>query len=156
MASRSESRKHMVPGQGPALEFLHTMIRVQDLQESIGFFELLGLSETRRHDVPAAKFTLVFMAAGPLEPEIELTYNYDPIGPYSEGRNFGHLAFAVDDIYGLCTTLQDAGVAILRPPRDGYMAFVRSPDCVSVELLQKGAALAPAEPWLSMPNTGEW
>jgi lactoylglutathione lyase len=140
---------------GPA-EFLHTMIRVKDLTAAVHFFGLLGLKETRRIDNPAGKFTLVFLATEFGEPEIELTFNYDQEASYTSGRNFGHLAYAVSDIYALCEQLQEAGVQILRPPRDGRMAFVRSPDNISVELLQKGDALAVKEPWKSMPNVGEW
>jgi lactoylglutathione lyase len=144
-----------MPPKGPN-EFLHTMIRVKDLDAAVKFFNLLGLKETRRADNPSAKFTLVFLATEFGEPEIELTYNYDQEDDYPGGRNFGHLAYAVADIYSLCDQLQQAGVTILRPPRDGRMAFVRSPDNISVELLQKGDALAPQEPWKSMPNVGEW
>ena len=133
------------------------MIRVYDLEAALDFFtNQLGLVETRRHEHAPGKFTLVFLATAEGEPEIELTYNWDQSTPYDGGRNFGHLAYAVDDIYALCTKLQDAGTTILRPPRDGRMAFVRSPDQISVELLQKGEALAPKEPWVSMPSQGEW
>ena len=141
----------------PPLRYLHTMLRVSDIDRSLDFFcDKLGLIETRRVDVEAGRFTLVFLAA-PETPdaEVELTHNWDQ-EDYDGGRNFGHLAFAVDDIYALCQSLLDKGVTILRPPRDGRMAFVRSPDAISVELLQKGASLAPAEPWSSMPNTGVW
>ena len=139
------------------MKYLHTMIRVYDLEAALDFFtNQLGLVETRRHEHAAGKFTLVFLATAQGEPEIELTYNWDQDQPYSGGRNFGHLAYAVDDIYELCTKLQDAGTTILRPPRDGRMAFVRSPDQISVELLQKGEPLAPKEPWASMPSQGEW
>lgn len=139
------------------MQFLHTMIRVRDLDAALDFFvQKLGLVETRRKDVEAGRFTLVFLAAAPGEPEIELTHNWDQTEPYSVGRNFGHLAFAVDDIYGVCDRLRAGGVTVLRPPRDGRMAFVRSPDQISIELLQRGEALAPKEPWASMPNTGEW
>jgi lactoylglutathione lyase len=142
------------------LEYLHTMIRVRDLDAALAFFELLGLHEQRRREVVEGRFTLVFLAtepdAGPDAPELELTYNWDQAEPYSVGRNFGHLAYAVDDIYAACERLQAGGVTILRPPRDGRMAFVRSPDQISIELLQRGVALAPREPWASMPNTGEW
>ncbi|MBZ6377747.1 lactoylglutathione lyase [Pacificimonas flava] len=138
------------------MKYLHTMVRVSDLDASIRFYELLGLEEQRRVDVDAGRFTLVFLAApGDEEAQVELTYNWDP-EEYSGGRNFGHLAYAVDDIYEKCRELQDGGVTINRPPRDGRMAFVRSPDGISVELLQKGDALAPAEPWASMENTGSW
>lgn len=139
------------------MKYLHTMLRVLDLEKSLDFYiNKLGLVQTRRKDVEAGRFSLVFLATAPGEPEIELTWNWDEKEPYSSGRNFGHLAFAVDDIYATCQRLQDGGVTILRPPRDGYMAFVRSPDQASVELLQKGGALPPQEPWKSMPNTGEW
>jgi lactoylglutathione lyase len=131
------------------------MLRVSDPQATIDFFKLLGLEERRRKDVPAAKFTLIFLGAGDDVAEVELTHNWEESG-YTGGRNFGHLAFRVDDIYAMCATLADAGVTINRPPRDGYMAFVRSPDGISVELLQRGEALPPQEPWASMANTGEW
>ena len=138
------------------MKYLHTMVRVNDLDASIDFYTKLGLREVRRHDVEAGRFTLVFMAApGDEDAQIELTYNWDPEN-LSGGRNFGHLAYRVDDIYALCQSLMDAGVTINRPPRDGHMAFVRSPDNISVELLQKDGSLPPAEPWASMPNTGEW
>jgi lactoylglutathione lyase len=139
------------------MKYLHAMVRVRDLEASLRFFrDGLGLRETRRNDVPAGRFTLVYLAA-PENPEVEveLTYNYDD-EDYGGARNFGHLAFAVDDIYATCAHLQSMGVTINRPPRDGRMAFVRSPDAISIELLQKGAALPPAEPWASMPNTGAW
>jgi lactoylglutathione lyase len=139
-----------------ALEYLHTMIRVRDLDAALGFFSLLGLEEQRRHEVPAGRYTLVFLATEPGAPELELTYNWDHDEPYSVGRNFGHLAYAVDDIYEACERLSAGGVKILRPPRDGRMAFVRSPDQISVELLQRGEALPPREPWVSMSNHGEW
>jgi lactoylglutathione lyase len=131
------------------------MLRVSDPQATIDFFALIGLEERRRKDVPQGKFTLIFLGAGDDAAEVELTHNWDHTG-YDGGRNFGHLAFRVDDIYATCQALADAGVTINRPPRDGHMAFVRSPDGISVELLQKGGALDPAEPWASMPNTGEW
>lgn len=138
------------------MRYLHTMVRVRDLNESLYFYaDLLGLHETRRRESENGRFTLVFMAAPQGDEFLELTYNWDP-EDYGSARNFGHLAFEVDDIYAFCTKLQDAGVTILRPPRDGRMAFVRSPDLISIELLQKGEALAPAEPWVSMPNTGTW
>ncbi|MGB0671014.1 MAG: VOC family protein [Rhodospirillales bacterium] len=139
------------------MKYLHTMIRVSDLDAALDFFiNKLGLMETRRKEVPQGRFTLVFLAAPESpEAEVELTFNWDS-EVYSGGRNFGHLAFAVDDIYATCQRLADGGVTINRPPRDGHMAFVRSPDGISIELLQKGAALAPAEPWASMANTGEW
>ena len=139
------------------MRYLHTMIRVTDLEATLDFFcDGLGLVETRRKDNPQGRFTLVFLAA-PESPdaEIELTYNWDP-EVYTGGRNFGHLAFAVDDIYGTCAKLIGKGVTINRPPRDGHMAFIRTPDQISIELLQKGQALPPAEPWKSMPNTGTW
>ena len=138
------------------MKYLHTMIRVSDVEETLRFFELLGLKELRRHDNEAGRFTLVFLAApGDESAQVELTHNWDEAG-YAGGRNFGHLAYAVDDIYASCRRLMDGGVVINRPPRDGRMAFVRSPDGISVELLQAGPALAPAEPWASMPNTGSW
>lgn len=139
------------------MKYLHTMVRVTDIDASLDFYiNKLGLMETRRKEVPQGRFTLIFLAA-PETPqaEIELTYNWDP-EEYGEGRNFGHMAFAVDDIYATCQRLMDGGVTINRPPRDGHMAFVRSPDNISIELLQKGDALPPAEPWASMPNTGKW
>lgn len=141
------------------MKYLHTMVRVTDLDASLNFYcGALGLVEIRRQDVPAGRFTLVFLtAAGDEEAQVELTYNWDPDPePYGEGRNFGHLAYSVDNIYETCQQLQDAGVTINRPPRDGYMAFVRSPDNISVELLQKGERLAPQEPWVSMENVGHW
>ncbi len=139
------------------MKYLHTMVRVSDLDASIDFYcNKLGLEELRRVDVEAGRFTLVFLAApGDNEAQVELTYNWDP-QEYDSGRNFGHLAYRVDDIYGLCQKLMDAGVTINRPPRDGHMAFVRSPDGISIELLQGGDALPPREPWSSMPNTGTW
>lgn len=139
------------------MKYLHTMVRVTDLEASVDFYcNKLGLIELRRIDNPAGRFTLVFLApAGDETSQVELTYNYDP-EVLKGGRNFGHLAYAVDDIYATCQRLLDHGVTINRPPRDGRMAFVRSPDNVSIELLQHGAALPPAEPWASMPNTGEW
>ncbi|MBW4050859.1 MAG: lactoylglutathione lyase [Proteobacteria bacterium] len=139
------------------MKYLHTMVRVTDLDASLRFYrDALGLVELRRNDYPQGRYTLVFLAApGDESAQIELTYNWDP-ETYTGGRNFGHLAYAVDDIYATCARLRDHGVTINRPPRDGRMAFVRSPDQVSIELLQRGAALAPAEPWLSMPNTGAW
>jgi lactoylglutathione lyase len=132
------------------------MIRVRDLDAALAFFSLLGLREQRRREVPAGRFTLVFLATEAGAPEIELTHNWDQAEPYSVGRNFGHLAYAVDDVYATCERLRAGGVAILRPPRDGRMAFVRSPDQISIELLQRGEALPPREPWASMPNQGEW
>lgn len=138
------------------MKYLHTMIRVSDPAKTVRFFELLGLKELKRFDNPAGKFTLIFLAApGDESAQVELTHNWDESG-YDEGRNFGHLAYAVDDIYASCQRLIDGGVTINRPPRDGHMAFVRSPDNISIELLQAGPALAPAEPWASMPNTGHW
>jgi lactoylglutathione lyase len=141
------------------MRFLHAMVRVRDLDAALRFFcDLLGLVEVRRREVPAGRFTLVFLSTGAEgdAAEIELTYNWDQVDPYDGGRNFGHLAFAVDDIYAACTRLMDGGVTILRPPRDGRMAFVRSPDGISIELLQRGEALPPAAPWDQMPNTGTW
>ena len=139
------------------MEYLHTMIRVRDLDAALDFFvNKLGLQEIRRRDHEGGRFTLVFLATGKDAPQVELTYNWDQEEPYSGGRNFGHLAYAVDDIYATCQRLMDGGVTINRPPHDGYMAFVRSPDQISVELLQKGDPLPPAEPWTSMPNVGEW
>ena len=137
------------------MHFLHSMIRVSDPEETVRFFNLLGLQERRRKDVPQGRFTLIFLGVPGDEAEVELTHNWDESG-YGGGRNFGHLAYAVDDIYATCQRLANAGVTINRPPRDGKMAFVRSPDNISIELLQKGEAFAPAEPWASMPNRGEW
>lgn len=139
------------------MKYLHTMVRVADLDASLDFYcNKLGLEELRRIDNEGGKFTLVFLAApGDSEAQVELTHNWDP-ETLSGGRNFGHLAYHVDDIYALCQRLMDGGVTINRPPRDGHMAFVRSPDNISVELLQAGKPLPPAEPWASMPNTGEW
>ncbi len=139
------------------MRYLHTMVRVTDLERSLHFYrDLLGLKELRRHDHERGRFTLVFLGA-PDNPEaqIELTFNWDP-ETYTMGRAFGHLAYEVDDIYTVCAKLMAGGITINRPPRDGHMAFVRSPDHVSIEILQKGAALAPSEPWSSMPNTGAW
>ena len=140
------------------LRYLHTMVRVKDLDASMAFYALLGLKETRRIENEKGRFTLVFMAPeGQEDCPVELTYNWDgDDGLPSDSRHFGHLAYAVDDIYATCAALMAAGVTINRPPRDGHMAFVRSPDNVSIELLQAGAAKAPAEPWASMPNTGHW
>lgn len=141
--------------------YLHTMIRVTDLDQTIGFFELLGLREVRRFDNEQGRFTLAFLAApGDEDAQVELTYNWPPEDGspgevYGGGRNFGHLAYRVDNIYETCQRLMDAGVTINRPPRDGHMAFVRTPDGISVELLQDGT-LPPAEPWASMPNSGSW
>ena len=140
------------------IKYLHTMVRAKDLDESMTFYQLLGLEEVRRHSNPAGRFTLVFMAP-PGQPEcpVELTFNWDgDEGLPSDSRHFGHLAYEVDDIYASCRSLMDNGVTINRPPRDGHMAFVRSPDNVSIELLQRGGARPPAEPWASMENTGHW
>ena len=137
------------------MKYLHTMIRVSDPDATIRFFDLLGLKEVRRMENDKGRFTLIFLAApGDEDAQVELTHNWDE-GGYGEGRNFGHLAYRVEDIYATCRRLMDAGVTINRPPRDGHMAFVRSPDNISVELLQDGH-LDPAEPWASMPNTGHW
>ena len=140
------------------ITYLHTMVRVKDLEKSKAFYELLGLEETRRHDSEAGRFTLVFMTPpGQENAHVELTYNWDgDDGLPSDSRHFGHLAYRVDNIYEMCQNLMDNGVVINRPPRDGHMAFVRSPDNVSIELLQEGEALEPAEPWASMENTGHW
>ncbi|MGC6488416.1 MAG: VOC family protein [Planctomycetota bacterium] len=139
------------------MKYLHTMVRVSDLEQSLEFYcQHLGLVELRRKDSEKGRYTLVFLAApGDEEAQVELTYNWDP-EDYGEGRNFGHLAYQVDDIYAVCRRLMDAGVTILRPPRDGRMAFVRSPDNISIELLQAGEAREPAEPWASMASTGRW
>ena len=139
------------------MKYLHTMVRVTDIDASLKFYcDALGLRELKRNDYPNGRFTLIFLAApGDEEAQVELTYNWDR-QEYPGGRNFGHLAYQVDDIYATCQRLADHGVTILRPPRDGHMAFVRSPDNISVELLQRGERLAPAEPWQSMPNTGSW
>ena len=139
------------------MRYLHTMVRVSNLEQSLDFYcNKLGLKEVRRMEHQAGRFTLVFVAPeGQEDCAIELTYNWDP-EQYSGGRNFGHVAYEVDDIYALCSKLMKAGVTINRPPRDGRMAFIRSPDNISVELLQKGKSLSPAEPWASMPNTGAW
>ena len=141
-----------------AIRYLHTMVRVKDLEATQKFFALLGLKETRRSDYESGRFSLIFMAPeGQEECPVELTYNWDgDDGLPSDSRHFGHLAYEVDDIYTMCQHLMDHGVTINRPPRDGRMAFVRSPDNISVELLQKGAAQEPAEPWTSMPNIGHW
>ena len=137
------------------MKYLHTMIRVSDPAATVAFFELLGLKELRRMDSEAGRYTLIFLAApGDENAQVELTHNWDEKN-YDEGRNFGHLAYRVDDIYATCQRLMDAGVTINRPPRDGHMAFVRSPDNISIELLQEGH-LAPQEPWASMANTGKW
>lgn len=146
------------------MRYLHTMVRVTDLDASLHFYrDLLGLVETRRMENEAGRYTLVFLAApadraraeAERSPEVELTFNWDP-QPYDGGRNFGHLAYKVDDVYAACQRLMDGGVVINRPPRDGNMAFVRSPDGISIELLQEGSPRPPAEPWASMPNTGSW
>ena len=138
------------------MKYLHTMIRVSDPDATIRFFELLGLKEVRRADSEAGRYTLIFLAApGDEDAQVELTHNWDP-EDYSGGRNFGHLAYRVDDIYATCQRLMDNGVTINRPPRDGRMAFVRTPDAISVELLQADGAKPAAEPWASMPNTGTW
>ena len=138
------------------MKFLHSMLRISDPDATIGFFKLLGLEERRRKEVPESKFTLIFLGVpGDEGGEVELTHNWDEAG-YDGGSNFGHLAFAVDDIYASCRRLADNGVTINRPPRDGHMAFVKSPDGISIELLQQGDRLAPAEPWASMSNTGSW
>ena len=139
------------------MKYLHTMVRVSDLDASLDFYcAKLGLKELRRIDVEAGRFTLIFLAApGDDEAQVELTHNWDDEG-YGGGRNFGHLAYRVEDIYATCQRLLDGGVTIHRPPRDGHMAFVRSPDGISIELLQSGGALPPQEPWKSMPNVGEW
>ncbi|AZV78819.1 lactoylglutathione lyase [Parasedimentitalea marina] len=141
-----------------SLTYLHTMIRVKDLEKTIAFFELLGLKETRRMDSEKGRFSLIFLAPpGQEDCPVELTYNWDgDDGLPSDGRHFGHLAYGVDDIYATCAHLQANGVTINRPPRDGHMAFVRSPDNISIELLQNGEKLAPAEPWASMENSGHW
>ncbi|MDV4166981.1 VOC family protein [Rhodovulum sp. FJ3] len=140
------------------IKYLHTMVRVKDLEKSMAFYELLGLRETRRHESEAGRFSLIFMAPpGQEECPVELTYNWDGDDALpDDSRHFGHLAYAVEDIYAMCQHLMDNGVTINRPPRDGRMAFVRSPDNVSVELLQMGDALEPAEPWTSMENIGHW
>ncbi|WP_343716466.1 VOC family protein [Inquilinus sp.] len=139
------------------MKYLHTMVRVTDLEQSLHFYrDLLGLKETRRIENEKGRFTLVFLAPpGQEDAPVELTYNWDP-EVYTGGRNFGHLAYEVDDIYEFCDRVQKAGVTINRPPRDGHMAFIRSPDNISIEILQKGPSKAPAEPWASMPNTGAW
>lgn len=138
------------------MKYLHTMLRVFDADKAVDFFKLLGLEERRRKDVEAGRFTLIFMGVPGEQAEVELTHNWDETEPYGNGRAFGHLAYHVDDIYGLCQKLQDHGITINRPPRDGRMAFVKSPDGISIELLQKGEAQPPAEPWASMENEGSW
>lgn len=139
------------------MKYLHTMVRITDIDVSLDFYcKKLGLTELQRYDSEQGRFTLIFLAApGDKDAQIELTHNWDP-GDYDEGRNFGHLAYQVDDIYALCQKLMDAGVTINRPPRDGHMAFVRSPDNISIELLQKGESLPLQEPWASMENEGHW
>ncbi len=139
------------------MKYLHTMVRISDVEKSLHFYrDLLGLKEVRRSDNDKGRYTLIFLAApGQEETPVELTYNWDP-EVYTGGRNFGHLAYEVDDIYAFCEKMMKGGVTINRPPRDGRMAFVRSPDNISIEILQKGAALPPQEPWTSMPNTGAW
>ena len=139
------------------MKYLHTMVRISDIGESLDFYcNTLGLVDLKRKESEKGRFTLIFLAApGDEDAQVELTYNWDP-EEYGEGRNFGHLAYRVDDIYALCQKLMDGGVTINRPPRDGHMAFVRSPDNISIELLQKGDALPPQDPWASMPNTGHW
>ena len=139
------------------MKYLHTMVRVSDLDRSLAFYcDALGLEEVSRKEVPQGRYTLVFLAApGDHAAQVELTFNWDPEA-YQGGRNFGHLAYGVENIYASCQRLMDHGVTVLRPPRDGRMAFVRSPDGISIELLQQGSALPPAEPWMSMPNTGAW
>lgn len=143
--------------EGVALKYLHTMVRVADLEQSLSFYrDALGLQVVRQNDYPAGRFTLVCLAApNDMDAQIELTYNWDP-EDYGCARNFGHIAYEVADIYAMCERLQAHGVTILRPPRDGRMAFVRSPDLISIELLQAGPALPPQEPWASMPNVGQW
>ena len=139
------------------MKYLHTMIRVRDPEATLRFFELLGLKQVRRMDNEAGRFSLYFLAApGDEDAQVELTHNWDNDEAYGGGRNFGHLAYRVDDIYETCQRLMDAGVTINRPPRDGHMAFVRTPDNISIELLQAGSAKPPQEPWASMPNTGSW
>jgi lactoylglutathione lyase len=145
------------------MEYVHTMIRVHDLQKTIDFFKLMGFVEVRRIENEKGRYTLAFLAAPDdageakttHKPTVELTHNWDP-EVYTGGRNFGHLAYRVDDIYATCKKLMDGGVIINRPPRDGHMAFIRTPDAISIELIQKGGSLPPAEPWTSMPNTGVW
>ena len=162
--ARAKAAPRSTEGKYAAVRYLHTMVRVSDLDASLDFYcDKLGLVEVSRAENPGGRFTLVFLCAPGDEeaarqskaPMVELTYNWDP-EDYKGGRNFGHLAYAVDDIYAVCQRLMDGGVTINRPPRDGHMAFVRSPDGLSIELLQEGAPLAPAEPWASMPNTGSW
>lgn len=165
--AESEMEKAATQGQGRSASlgsmekdgkpaYLHTMLRVYDPEKAIAFFNMLGLIVTRKSELTAAKASLIFMAPAMGEPEIELTHNWDEPAPYDGGRNFGHLAFGVDDIYGLCEKLEKSGVKILRPPHDGRMAFVRSPDQISVELLQKGKPLEPKEPWKSAKSFPPW
>jgi lactoylglutathione lyase len=164
MPARLLRREGRADPSGGAMRYLHTMVRVTDVEKSLDFYcNKLGMTEVRRVDNEQGRFTLIFLASsddveaakGSRAPTVELTYNWDP-EVYTGGRNFGHLAYEVDDIYALCDRLMKAGVTINRPPRDGRMAFIRSPDNISIELLQKGEAKAPAEPWKSMPNTGVW
>lgn len=139
------------------MRYLHAMVRVKDLELALDFYcKKLGLKEFRRTEYEKGRFTLIFVGTAADAPMVELTYNWDQKDEYTQGRNFGHLAFEVDNIYNFCANLRDQGVTISRPPRDGYMAFIRSPDQISIELLQKGQALPPQEPWVSMPNLGEW
>lgn len=139
------------------MKYLHAMVRVRDVEASMRFYrDLLGLVETRRMESEKGRFTLIYLAVAPGQPEVEFTHNWDNTESYGGARNFGHLAFAVDNIYETCQRMMDGGVTISRPPRDGHMAFVRSPDDISIELLQAGESLPPAEPWLSMPNVGSW
>lgn len=139
------------------MKFLHTMVRVKDLELSIDFFtNILGLVETKRMDFEEGRFTLLYLATAPGEPEVELTYNWDQEETYSVGNNFGHIAFSVENIYEYCQMLMDKGVTILRPPRDGHMAFIRTPDQISIEFLQEGEKLPVQEPWASMENQGSW
>lgn len=138
------------------MKYLHTMIRVLDPEKTIEFFKLLGFKEIRRKENEQYKFTLIFLATAEGETEIELTYNWDQTEKYTEGRNFGHIAISTPDIYKTCETLQEAGITILRPPRDGHMAFIRTPDQISIELIQEGDSLPPKEPWLSAENIGTW
>src|SRR5512141_2150724 len=154
---RHSTMRQRADPQGATMKYLHTMVRVTDVAKSLRFYcDALGLKEVRRYESQEGRFTLIYLAApGDEDAQVELTHNWDP-EQYGIGRAFGHLAYQVDDIYATCRRLADHGVTILRPPRDGCMAFVRSPDDISVELLQKGAALPKAEPWSSMPNTGSW
>ena len=139
------------------MKFLHTMVRVKDLDQSVNFFtDILGMVETRRKEYQEGRFTLVYLATAPGEPEVELTYNWDQDTSYSDGDNFGHLAFSVSNIYNYCRMLMEKGVTILRPPRDGRMAFIRTPDQISIEFLQEGESLPVEEPWISMENKGSW